>query len=298
MRRHKKTTGLGKGVNKRTGAGARRCVIDVPDEARLTYRRAREAILANRALIVVDGKGGRLLREMISLAAQSAGRVFTDTAPDRPGLYRVPWERFSNQVIATLLVPVDVMCDPCHRRRAQAHVMQVVRFLREAKLDVDLDQIVPYLDPTDLMGLCSRRSLSPDLKNRIQEYVDSIMKPLEIEGYLEYLRILSNCEVSQWFCEPEETGRVDLIEAVKTKAVIYFDLSSYQWPLFGHMLSSAIGADLLSVTESLVGCKFPATVLLRQPSDLPRSVLQVLHSGGRASEIRVISVAGDIGQPA
>jgi hypothetical protein len=300
MRKHQKITGLAKRIKRSSGATQDSPEIDVPDDTRLAYRRAREAILANRALIVVDGKGGHLLRELISLAAQSSGRVFVDLAPARPGPYRIPWDRLSDEMIATLLVPVDEMCDAFHRRRAQVHVMQVVRFLRAARFPVNLSEVVRYRDPIDLMSLCRRYSLSVGyssslgLIDEIGEYVNSITSPCELAGYLEYLRILANSDISQWFGAPDDRGCLDVIEAIKGNAVLYFDVSAHQWPLFRHMLVSAIGVDLVNVAENLVGCGSPATVLLRQSSDLPRSALEALRSRGRASEINVISPTGDI----
>jgi type IV secretory pathway TraG/TraD family ATPase VirD4 len=139
----------------------------------------------------------------------------------------------------------------------------VVRALRLAGLEVSLQDIVHHLDPVRLE--CLARRLPEAEAHATHAYLDSLTArhQSDLAGVRDRLAIMAESDVGRWL-DPHTVGAqgFDLLEAVRVRAVVYFNLESDSRPLLTQMLGAAIVQDLQTTVAALQGRPMPTLVVI------------------------------------
>jgi hypothetical protein len=209
------------------------------------------AIAYGMSAIVVDPKGDRGLRERLHRAALAAGKTFYMWTPQGPAVYN-PYARGSETELADKALAGERFTEPHYQRQAQRYLGHAVRALRGAGCEVSLAGLVEALDPVGLELLA--RELPQEQGRAAQAYLDSLTtrQRSDLTGVRDRLAIMAESDVGPWL-DPAtpDADSIELLEAVRSGAVVYFGLSADSRPLLAQMLGSAIVQDLQTVVSAL-----------------------------------------------
>jgi hypothetical protein len=209
------------------------------------------AIAYGMSAIVVDPKGDRGLRERLHRAARAAGKAFYVWTPQGPAVYN-PYARGGETELADKALAGERFTEPHYQRQAQRYLGHAVRALRAAGCEVSLTGLVEALDPAGLELLA--RELPQEQARAAQAYLDSLTtrQRSDLTGVRDRLAIMAESDVGPWL-DPAtpDADSIELLEAVRSGAVVYFDLSADSRPLLAQMLGSAIVQDLQTVVSAL-----------------------------------------------
>jgi hypothetical protein len=248
------------------------------------------AIEHGMGAIVLDPKGDRDLCRELRHAAQAAGRRFVEWTPQGPSIYN-PYARGGETEIADKALAGERFTEPHYLRQAQRYLGHEVRVLRAAGLEVSLRVLVDHLDPSRLELLA--RSLPESAARRVHDYLDSLTprQQSDLAGVRDRLAIMAESDIGPWL-DPrtQVTERLDLLEAVKARAVVYFNLEADRRPLLAQMLGAAIVQDLQAMVAALQGRPVPTLVVIDEFSAI--SPERVVGLFARASGAGVSLVLG------
>ena len=238
------------------------------------------AIEHGMGAIVVDPKGDQNMRSEVRGAAGLAGRAFIEWNPGGSSIYN-PYARGSETEIADKALAGERFTEPHYLRQAQRYLGHVVRALRAAGEEVSLTGIVHHMDPSQLE--CLVRELPETQAAATHAYLDSLTarQRSDLAGVRDRLAILCESDVGPWL-DPRTSGaeRFDLLEAVRARAVIYFNLESDSRPLLTQMLGAAIVQDLQTTVSALQGDPIGTLVVIDEFSAIAAE--QVVRLFGRA----------------
>jgi hypothetical protein len=246
---------------------------------------AARAIARGEAVIVVAAKTDNDMCRDLARAARRVGRVFYEVTLGTPGGYQVPWNRLDAGQIAAMLQP-DFITEPHYQHVVKSHIVQAVRVLRAANIELNLQELVRYLDPAKLGAVVHALPASAG-RQEAKAHLDSFSKREQgdIAGLLARLSIVADSEIAPWFSTPAPASeRLDLLEAVADKAVVYFNLECHDCPFFAPIVGAAVGIDLLTTADSLLGSTTPSLVSIDRFSEIStdqqRQLLQRSCSAG------------------
>jgi hypothetical protein len=248
----------------------------------MTWMAAR-AIERGMGAIVIDPKGDLDLRRELRNAALVRGRQFVEWTPRGPSVYN-PYARGSETEIADKVLAGERFTEPHYLRQAQRYLGHEVRVLRKAGVEVSLQALVEHLDPSRLELLA--RSLLESQARRVHAYLDSLTtrQQSDLAGVRDRLAIMAESDIGPWL-DPQtpDVGRLDLLQAAKTRAVVYFNLQADNRPLLAQMLGAAIVGDLQATVAGLQGRPTPTLVMIDEFSAIaPERVVSLFARAGGA----------------
>jgi type IV secretory pathway TraG/TraD family ATPase VirD4 len=145
------------------------------------------------------------------------------------------------------------------------------------------------LDPTQLEVLA--RELPQEHAQAFHDYLDSLTSRQlsDLAGVRDRLAIMAESDVGPWL-DPgtSNAGRVDLLEALNDRAVVYFALQADSRPLLAQMLGGAIVQDLQSAISTLQGRPVPALVLIDEFSALAAEHVARLFGRARSAGVSLL----------
>jgi conjugal transfer pilus assembly protein TraD len=241
---------------------------------------AGHAIVDGAAVVVVDPKGDRDMREQLRGAAIDAGRSFIEWTPDGERVYN-PFARGSASEIADKVLAGERFTEPHYLRQAQRYLGHAVRALRGAEIEVSLRAIVEHLDPARLEVLS--RELPRAQADATFTYLDSLAarQRSDLAGVRDRLAIVTESDVGPWL-DPDTEGaaRFELLTSVRERAVVYFSLQSDRRPLLSQMLGAAIVQDVQTAVAASQSRPVPTLVVIDEFSAVAAE--QVVRLFGRA----------------
>jgi hypothetical protein len=239
-----------------------------------------QAIEQGMGAVIIDPKGDRDLRQQARCTANQAGRPFLEWTPSGGCVYN-PYARGSETEIADKVLAGERFTEPHYLRQSQRYLGHVVRALRRSGLQVSLQLIVDHLDPATLEGLV--RGLPESEAAPTHAYLDSMTtrQQSDLAGVRDRLAILAESDIGPWL-DPctAGAGRLDLLAAARSHAVVYFSLESDSRPLLTQMLGAAIVQDLQTVIAALQGRPEATLVVIDEFSAIAAE--QVVRLFGRA----------------
>jgi hypothetical protein len=238
--------------------------------------------------IVLDPKGDRDLCDELRSAAHANGRQFIAWTPQGPSVYN-PYARGSETEIADKVLAGERFTEPHYLRQAQRYLGHAVRVLRRAGLEVSLRALVEQLDPMRLEVLA--RSLPAREAQATHEYLDSLTKrqQSDLAGVRDRLAIMAESDIGPWL-DPETEGvqRLDLLEAAKAQAVVYFGLEADRRPLLAQMLGAAIVQDLQAMVAALQGRPLGTLVVIDEFSAIVPERIVGLFARARGAGVSLL----------
>jgi hypothetical protein len=208
------------------------------------------AIESGLGAVIVDPKGDALLREHAQAAAERAGRAFLEWTPSGPCTYN-PYGHGSAGEIADKALAGERFTEPHYLRQAQRYLAHAVRALQAAGEVATPARLVALMDPRRLELLA--RGVPDEAHARaVFDYLDSLDARQRggLSGTRDRLAILAESEIGRWLEPADRVPAIDLLDAVRARAVTYFRLESDRLPLLSRMLAAAVVGDLLTVAAT------------------------------------------------
>jgi conjugal transfer pilus assembly protein TraD len=130
------------------------------------------------------------------------------------------------------------------------------------------------------------RSLPEEEAQEAHDYLDSLTtrQQSDLAGVRDRLAIMAESDIGAWL-DPRTQGveRLDLLEAVKGRAVVYFNLEADRRPLLAQMLGAAIVQDLQAMVAALQGRPVSTLVVIDEFSAIvPERIVGLFGRAGGA----------------
>ena len=251
------------------------------------------AIERGHAAVVVDPKGDRLLRETVRAAAIGAGRRFVEWTPSGPAVYN-PYAHGSPSEIADKVLAAERWSEPHYQRQAQRYLACVARAIAAAGEIATPRRLLELMDVRELEVLA--RGLTDErLARELYGYLDSLDARAHagLAGVRDRVAILVESELGRWL-EPRCGRELDLLAAVRERAVVYFRLDADRLPLLAQMLAAAIVQDLLTVAAACQGEPVPALVAIDEFSAISAPGVARLFGRARAAGMSLLLVTQEL----
>jgi TraM recognition site of TraD and TraG/Helicase HerA, central domain len=249
---------------------------------------AGKSIELGMGVVAVDPKGDARLRGELASRAEACGRRMICWTPDGPAAYN-PYARGGASEIADKALAGERFTEPHYQRQAQRYLGHEARALIAGGVDVSLDALVRYLEPTRLELLL--RTLPVEQARETHAYLDSltVRQQNDLAGVRDRLAIMAESDVARWL-DPSTFGadRFDLLAAIRERAVVYFDLRADSRPLLAQMLGAAIVIDLQSAVSALQSAPVPTLVAIDEFSALATEQVTRLFGRARAAGVSLL----------
>ncbi|HEY5197436.1 MAG TPA: TraM recognition domain-containing protein [Solirubrobacteraceae bacterium] len=247
------------------------------------------AIDAGHGAVIVDPKGDGLLREQALAGALRNGRRFFEWTPSGPTAYN-PYGHGTDGEVADKALAAESYTEPHYLRQAQRYLGHAVRALRAAGQTPTPGRLVDLMDPKSLEVLSRRLPDEADAR-RIWDYLDTLdpRQRAGLSGARDRLAILAESELGRWL-EGDDGGEpaLDLLAAVRSRAVVYFRLDADRLPLLAGMLAAAIVGDLLTVAADLQAEPTPTVVVIDEFSAIAADGVARLFGRARSAGISLV----------
>jgi conjugal transfer pilus assembly protein TraD len=244
-------------------------------------------IEAGHGAIVIDPKGDQMLRGELQAAAQRRGAQFLEWTPEGPLAYN-PYAHGSDGEIADKALAGEHFSEPHYQRQAQRYLAHAVRVMHQAGVPVTPVSLMAHMDPAELE--VSARALPEEHAAQIQAYLDSLSERQrrELSGVRDRLAILAESEVHPWLEPTPDDETLDIQQAVKERAVVYFRLDSDRRLLLSAMLAGAIVIDLVTLVGHLQRQPIPTVVMIDEFSAVAAGQVSRLFGRARSAGISLI----------
>jgi hypothetical protein len=245
-------------------------------------------IAAGHAVVAVDPKGDRDLRDGLESAAVSQNRRFVEWAPDGRVSYN-PLARGNPSEITDKALAGETWSEPHYLRQAQRYINLELQAMRAArKWPPSLCGLVHHMDPERLDALCD--GLEGEFGERIAAYVDSLSarQRAELGGVRDRLAVLAESELGRELEPRPGFADLNLLRAIQRGDVVYFCLDADRYALASQMLGAAIVSDLVSLTGEVQGSPIKALVLIDEFAAVAADEISRLLSRSRSAGISVV----------
>ena len=248
-----------------------------------------QALIVARAIerglgaVIVDPKGDRLLRERARDAAQLAGRPFIEWTPSGPSAYN-PYAHGSPGEIADKALAGERYTEPHYLRQAKRYLGHAARALAAAGQCATPARLLELMDPRRL-ELLARAVPDEARAQLVFDYLDTLdaRQRSGLAGTRDRLAILAESELAPWLHPSDGVPALDLLEAVRGRAVTYFGLEADRLPLLSRMLAAAIVGDLLAIAASCQARPVPTMVAIDEFSAIAPEGVARLFGRARAA---------------
>ncbi len=262
-----------------------------------------ELIARGRPVVAIDMKGSPAFAQTLAQAAAAAGRPFRIWSPDGTTSWN-PLRHGNATELKDKLIATERFTEPHYQRAAERYVQTVLQVLQESRPDrpPTLSGVVGLMDPQRLRG--SLRSLSPQLRDRVQDYLAGLTPDQlsAIRGLQTRLAILTESHTGQ-FLEPgaaRSQGEIDLRSALSGPDVVLFSLNSSTYGKLAAQLGTLAVQDLICaaghrLAEQTHGRTLePAFVGIDEASVLGGDHVLSLFARGREAGIGVLAATQEL----
>jgi conjugal transfer pilus assembly protein TraD len=259
-----------------------------------------EALIVGRAIerglgaVILDPKGDTLLREHAREAARLAGRPFHEWTPSGPSTYN-PYAHGSPGEIADKALAGERYSEPHYLRQAQRYLSHAARALAAVGERATPLRLLELMDPRRLEVLARR---VPDERHAqlLFDYLDALdaRQRTGLAGTRDRLAILAESELGPWLHDSQDAPALDLLEAVRGRAVTYFCLEADRLPLLSRMLAAAIVGDLLTIAAAGQAEPVPTMVAIDEFSAIAPEGVARLFGRARAAGFSLLLATQEV----
>jgi conjugal transfer pilus assembly protein TraD len=237
--------------------------------------------------IVIDPKGDEMLRDELKASAERRGAEFLEWTPEGPLAYN-PYANGTDTEIADKALSGEEFTEPHYLRQAQRYLGHAVRVMHRAGVQVTPASLMAHLDPGEL-EVCAR-GLSEAEAEEAQSYLDSITdrQRRDLAGVRDRLSILAESDSRRWLDPARVDDVLDIQQAAKSRAVVYFRLDSDRRPLLAAMLAAAIVSDLITLVARMQAQPIPTVVMIDEFSAVAAEHVARLFGRARSAGISLI----------
>jgi hypothetical protein len=216
-------------------------------------------------------------------AAWREGRAYWEWTPAGPAVYN-PFAHGSPGEIADKALAGERYSEPHYLRQAQRYLAHVARTLAASNESATPARLLELMDPRRL-ELLARGVPDERHARTIFDYLDSLdaRQRSGLAGTRDRLAVLAESEIGAWLTPTGDAPALDLLAAIRERAVVYFRLDADRLPLLAAMLGAAVVSDLLTVAASCQEAPQPTLVAIDEFSAIVPSGVARLFGRARAA---------------
>jgi hypothetical protein len=246
------------------------------------------AIQRGHGAVIIDPKGDALLRREAREQARAAGRAYHEWTPSGPSGYN-PYAHGSPGEIADKALAGERFSEPHYLRQAQRYLAHAVRALAALGEQPTPARLLELMDPRRL-EVAARAVPDEAGARRLFDYLDSLdaRQRAGLSGTRDRLAILSESELGRWLEPAAGAPPLDLLGAIRSRAVVYFCLEADRLPLLARMLAAAIVSDLVTVAAGSQDDPVPTLVAIDEFSAIAPEGVARLFGRARAAGFSLV----------
>lgn len=248
-------------------------------------------IEAGHGAVAIDPKGDALLAEQLRASAERRGVPFFDWSPEGSLAYN-PYAHGSHSEIADKALAGEIFSEPHYLRRAQRYISNAVRGMQAARIAVTPASLARHLLPGELEDTL-REELGKEhaqLAQELQAYLDGLGESgrRELSGVRDRLAILAESDARDALVPREGQPALDLQEAVRAGAVVYFRLDADRRLLLSGQIARAVVIDLIGLVAELQHDPVATVVLIDEFSAIAADQVGRLFARARSAGVSLI----------
>jgi hypothetical protein len=241
--------------------------------------------------VAIDPKGDPMLAEELRATAERCGAPFYEWSPEGPLAYN-PYAHGSHSEIADKALAGERFTEPHYLRQAQRYIANAVRAMQAAEVPVDPASLARYLRPEQLEDTMRRQLAKqhPQLAKELQAYLDSLGERgrRDLAGVRDRLAILAESDARDALVPREGQPALDLHEAVRAGAVVYFRLDADRRLLLSGQIARAVVIDLIGLVAELQHDPVATVVLIDEFSAIAADQVARLFGRARSAGVSLI----------
>jgi len=238
---------------------------------------------------VLDPKGDRYLRAVLSDAAERSGQRFIEWSPSGPTVYN-PFGRGGPTEITDKALAGHRWSEPHYELATQRLLGHVLTTMRAAgQWPPTLSKIVNFMDPERLDVLASE--VGGEIGQRVRGYVDGISARgrADLGGGRDRLAVLVEGELGPWLDPTIGSGpEFGFADSLKQGAVVYMHIDADRYPAASKLLGAALVIDLVTLTADLHDRDLRGLVVIDEFAALAAEQVHRLFGRARSAGISVL----------
>ena len=195
-----------------------------------------------------------------------------------------PYAHGSAAEIADKALAGEQWSEPHYLRQAQRYLAHAARALAALGETPTPARLAELMDPRRL-ELAARALPDEQDARRLFDYLDSLdaRQRAGLTGTRDRLAILAESELGPALEPRPGAPALDLLDAIRARAVVYFALEADRLPLLARMLAAAIVGDLVSVAAACQAAPVPTLVAIDEFSAIAPEGVARLFGRARAA---------------
>jgi hypothetical protein len=229
-------------------------------------------------------------------------------SPEGPTVWDALASGGVDETVANLLA-CEEWSEPFYKAEATRFLRWVVRAIEGCETPLTLAQVLELCDPDRLAAHAAQHG-DPALSEEISRLVDALTQQerRDVAGLRSRLAVLAESEFGRSWLDPaSEAGPVlDLAEAIRRRAVVYFRLDAERLGVVAEKVGAAVAIELGAIASGLQGAPIPTFVGIDELGALDSDHSSTLFARARAAGFSVavathtladLRAAGDAFEP-
>jgi hypothetical protein len=217
---------------------------------------------SGHGVVLVEAKRDPQLEEQARRAAARWGRAFVMVSPEGPTVWDALASGGVDETVAKLLA-CEEWSEAFYKAEATRFLRWVVRAIDRCETPLTLPQVLDLCDPDRLAAHAAKHG-NPALSEEIRQLVDTMTQQerRDVAGLRSRLAVLAESEFGRSWLDPDSgAGPVlDLAEAIRRRAVVYFRLDAERLGIVAEKVGAAIAIELGAIASGLQGSPIPTFV--------------------------------------
>ena len=213
-------------------------------------------------VVLVEAKRDPQLEEQARRAAARWGRAFVMVSPEGPTVWDALASGGVDETVAKLLA-CEEWSEPFYKAEATRFLRWVVRAIEGCETPLTLAQVLELCDP-DRLARTYGKARRSGTERGDQSARRSLTQPerRDVAGLRSRLAVLAESEFGRRWLDPaSEAGPVlDLAEAIRRRAVVYFRLDAERLGVVAEKVGAAVAIELGAIASGLQGAPIPTFV--------------------------------------
>ena len=251
---------------------------------------AHEHALRGSGVVLVKAKNDPDLEAQARRTADMVGRPFVLVSPEGPTVWDVLASGGVDETVAKLLA-CEEWSEPFYLAEATRFLRWVVRGMEDSGTRLTLPAVLELCDPDRLAAHVAKDG-TPELAGKLDRFVNALTprERSDVAGLRSRLAVLAESGPGRRWLDPDSgAGPVlDLSDAVRSRAVVYFRLDAERYGIVAEKIGSAIAIELGAIASQLQGRPIPTLVAIDEFGAIEAEQVERLFTRGRAAGISAV----------
>lgn len=251
---------------------------------------AREYAIGGHGIVLAESKTDLELEHETRRIAEELGRPFVLVSPHGPTVWDVLATGGVDETVAKLLA-CEEWSEPYYLAGATRFLRWVVRGLENSGTRLTLSTVLEYCNPDRLAAHVAKHG-GGGVASGLDAFVRG-MTPNErndVAGLRSRLAVLAESDYGRSWLDPEpdDTTALDLGEAIRRKAIVYFRLDAERHGIVAEKIGAALAIELGAIASGLMREPVPTFIGIDEYGAIETEQVENLFARGRGAGFSVV----------